>query len=188
MNANRKTGMKLGVVVIAMLGFSYALVPLYDVICDITGLNGRTGVAAAGRAAALPTDMEREVTVEFLSHVNQSGAWRFAPEVRRMRVTPGKQYTMNYIATNLRDASAAAQAVPSVAPTAAATYFNKIECFCFARQAFDQGERRLLPVTFVVNPQLPERIKLISLAYTIFDALERSAKTASNTVRGNYNV
>lgn len=181
MVGNRKTGLKLGAVAVLMLGFSYALVPLYDMICDITGLNGKTGVITSERADSLTPDKPdaltespgREVLVEFLSHINQSGAWRFTPEKDSLRVRPGKQYTVRYIATNLRQTAAVAQAVPSVAPVSAAAYFNKVECFCFTRQAFEGDEQRPLLVTFVVDPNLPEQVRVISLAYTIFDVTEQ---------------
>ena len=170
---NRKLILKLGVIVFAMLGFSYALIPLYDIICDITGLNGRTGVIS-GEVESKPVDLDRYVSVEFLSHINGTSGWTFTPDAQKIQVQPGKQYTMSYTATNLQDSSAVAQAVPSVAPVSAARHFNKIECFCFTSQAFKGNEQRALWVTFVVDPSLPQNIKVISLAYTFYDVTEKT--------------
>lgn len=170
---NRQLGIKLTVVAAGMLGFSYLLVPLYDIICDITGLNGRTGVVAEATANEQTADVDRLVAVEFLAHTTSDGLWRFEPEMAGMQVHPGKSYTMNYIAVNLQDDDAVAKAVPSVAPVKAAAHFNKIECFCFTSQAFAPGERRAMPVTFRVNKTLPGQVKIISLAYTFYDITDK---------------
>lgn len=174
---NHKLGIKLATVVVVMLGFSYLLVPLYDVICDITGLNGRTGVvsAAAQQEQVEQATDDRLVTVEFLVHSTSDGLWRFEPETSSMRVQPGKHYSINYVATNKQDVSAVAQAVPSVSPVAAAVHFNKVECFCFTEQAFAPNESRKMPVTFVVNKSLPGKVKIMSLAYTFYDITDAHA-------------
>lgn len=172
---NRATALKLGVAALAMLGFSFALVPLYDIICDLTGLNGKTGVATQAAVAATQADESRQVEVEFVSVVNRSGNWRFTPEVSRLMAHPGKPYTVHYVAANLDDAPATGQAAPSVAPAAAARYFNKVECFCFSQQQFAAREEKRMPVTFIVDPKLPSHLRIISLSYTLFDVEEQSS-------------
>ena len=94
------------------------------------------------------------------------------PVTRSLEVHPGKAYTINYIARNELDVDRVAQAVPSVAPGNAAKYLNKIECFCFTEQAFKGNEERLMPVTFMVDPKLPEHVKTITLSYTFFTKSE----------------
>ncbi|MDC0435273.1 cytochrome c oxidase assembly protein [bacterium] len=169
-------GKMLGVAV-AMFGFGYLMVPMYDIICDITGLNGKTGrvsvesVASTSAAAA----EERTVTVEFVSSINQSGAWVFEPEVKSMVVQPGKLYSTSYYAENLSDNYVVAQATPSVSPFAAAKYFNKTECFCFTRQPFDGKSSKDMPVTFIIDEDLPINIDRVTLSYTFFRSPEQGA-------------
>ena len=159
----------MALVTLVMFGFGFALVPLYDVFCEITGLNGKTGRV---EAAALDgqVDRSRTVTVEFVTSVNGGLQWEFAPDVTRMTVYPGELYETTFTARNLSSASTVGQAVPSVAPNTAALYFNKTECFCFTRQEFGAGESRSMPVRFIVDRNLPEQVRTITLSYTFFDA------------------
>lgn len=154
-------------VVIGMFGFGYALVPLYDVFCEITGLNGKPGVVQA-QALGKGVDQSREVTVEFIGNVNSSLKWQFYPLSKRMQVHPGKVYETTYYAKNLSDVDVVGQAVPSVTPAVGSKHFNKTECFCFTRQAFAAGEGREMPVRFVVDTGLPKEISTLTLAYTFF--------------------
>jgi cytochrome c oxidase assembly protein subunit 11 len=164
----RSTGAMV-LITLAMFGFGFALVPLYDVFCEITGLNGKTGRV---EAAALDgqADLSRQVTVEFVTSVNGALHWEFAPEVTRMKVHPGQIYEAYFTARNLGAAPTVGQAVPSVAPSSAALYFNKTECFCFTQQAFGAGESKRMPVRFVVDRGLPAQVRTITLSYTFFDA------------------
>lgn len=158
---------------VAMFGFGYLMVPIYDIFCDITGLNGKTGSISQAEAEALETDHDRRVRVEFISALNQNAQWEFYPEVKSMKVTPGKSYTTTYTATNRLDRNTVGQAVPSVAPAQAATYFNKTECFCFVQQSFEPHESRQMPLVFVVDPKLPDDINTLTLSYTFFDVNSR---------------
>ncbi len=157
---------------LAMFGFGFALVPLYDVFCEITGLNGKTGRVEAAALDGM-ADLSREVTVEFVTTVNGTLQWEFTPEVKRMTVHPGQLYEAHFTARNLSSAPTVGQAVPSVAPNTAALYFNKTECFCFTRQSFAAGESRRMPVRFVVERDLPAQVRTITLSYTFFDAGDR---------------
>ena len=159
-----------------MFGFGYAMVPIYDIICDITGLNGKTGRVSAAVAIEQERDanVEREVTVEFVASINAAGAWKFAPTVKTMKVTPGKMYSASYYAENLSDKHVVGQATPSVTPFAAAKYFNKTECFCFTRQAFEPNGSRDMPLTFIIDPDLPINVDRVTLSYTFFNSADQS--------------
>lgn len=157
---------KLLLMAVAMFGFGFLLVPLYDVFCEITGLNGKTDASA--QVVAEAPDFERLVTVEFTGIVNQGGPWEFRPEVTRMQVHPGKLYATTFYARNLADDKIAGQAVPSVSPGQAAAYFRKTECFCFTRQDFEGGESKNMPLRFVLDPDLPQHVETVTLAYTMF--------------------
>jgi len=167
--ANRRLVRRLLYVAVAMFGFGFALVPLYDVFCDITGLNGKTGTVQAG-ALDNTVDESRWVTVEFLANVNRDLPWEFRPGTTRMRVRPGAINTAYYFARNGSGEEIVGQAIPSVAPGAAALHFKKTECFCFTRQPLGPGEEKEMPLRFVVDRDLPKEISTLTLSYTFFDA------------------
>ena len=168
--ANQKVVKRLGIAAVLMFGFGFALVPLYDVFCDITGLNGKTGRIELEDALSQAVDEDRLVTVEFLGVVHSELPWEFRPMVRRIKVHPGEVTEVNYYAMNKTDNTVAGQAIPSLAPGLAAKYFNKTECFCFTRQSLGPGEAKEMPLRFVVDPALPENVRTVSLSYTFFQA------------------
>jgi len=157
-----KVAGKMVLLAAAMFGFGYLMVPLYEVICEVTGLNGKTGRISVAESEArleqaLTTNggeaIEREITVEFVGIVSAGGNWEFKPNQHQMKVTPGQQYVTSYFARNLSTQPVVGQASPSVSPSAAAKYFNKTECFCFTRQEFEANGGRDMPVTFVSADQ-----------------------------------
>ncbi len=164
---------KLSVLVVAMFGFGYLMVPIYNVLCDITGLNGKTSSVAAVAPQTSGEKSERRVIVEFVAVVNSSAAWTFEPVQRSMEVEPGKTYNASYNVKNLSSQPAVGQAVPSVAPSAAAKYFNKIECFCFTRQEFEANGSKEMPLVFFIEEDLPRSIDRVTLSYTYFDTGEK---------------
>lgn len=166
--SNRALSARLLVFAVAMFGFGlFALPPLYDVFCEITGLGGRTNASA--EAAHEAPDVTRTVRVEFITTVNNYAPWVFTADVDSMSVHPGKLYYATFSATNLSNKEIIGQAVPSVAPVTASTHFKKIECFCFASQEFAGNEQRTLPLQFIVDPELPDYVDTITLSYTFFD-------------------
>ncbi len=168
--ANQRLAWKLLLVALFFAGFGFALVPLYDVICRLTGLNGRTNAAAVAQNANTQVDTTRWVNVEFLSHTMPGVGLDFAPEQFSMRVHPGEVVHTNYVVKNRGAAVFVGQAVPSVTPAVAAPYFQKIECFCFNQQTFQGGESRTMPVVFVVNPAMSTDLGTVTLSYTFFEA------------------
>ena len=169
-HANRRVVTRLAVVVLAMFGFGFALVPLYDVFCQVTGINGKTGRIELAQALSGKVDAERVVTVEFLATVNSELPWEFRPVVKKVRVHPGAVTEVRYYARNLTGNSVTGQAVPSLAPGQAARYFNKTECFCFTQQTLGPRESMEMPLRFVVDPDLPAEIRTVSLSYTFYQA------------------
>lgn len=165
---NLKLVKKLVVVALLMFGFGYALVPLYNVLCDITGQNAKLKEASEAESAFV-VDQNREVTVEFVTAVNESTPLDFRAETYSMKVHPGQYYTVNFYARNNLPTPIKAQAIPSIAPGLAEEFFKKVQCFCFELQTFAAHEEKTMPVRFVVNPKLPERYKTITLSYTFFD-------------------
>ena len=168
--ANQRVVKRLGIAAVAMFGFGFAMVPLYDVFCDITGINGKTGRIELEEALNQQVDEDRLVTVEFLAIVNSDLPWEFRPMVKKVKVHPGEVTEVNYFARNKTDRLVAGQAVPSLAPGLAAKYFNKTECFCFTRQTLGPGESKEMPLRFVVDPELPDEVRTVSLSYTFYPA------------------
>jgi cytochrome c oxidase assembly protein subunit 11 len=155
----------------------FVLPPLYDVFCEVTGFGGRTNAEAV--AAIEAPDLSREIRIEFVTTINEYAQFEFAADTDSMTVNPGRMYFATFTAKNLSADEKVAQAVPSVAPSSAAAYFTKIECFCFTSQAFVADEERALPLQFIVDPDLPEYVDTITLQYTFFDTARVAANTES---------
>jgi cytochrome c oxidase assembly protein subunit 11 len=165
---------KLGVVVAAMFGFGYALVPIYDSICTALGINVLSlaeidvqGGARASAAKNTQIDTSRTITIEF--DANARGPWEFKPEKRSVDVHPGELTTVMYEFRNVQNRTMAAQAIPSYAPMQAMPHFNKLECFCFNQYTLAPGEAKRWPVVFVIDPKLSKDVRTITLSYTFFE-------------------
>jgi len=173
---NKPLTIKLIIVAILMFAFAFALVPLYDVFCAITGFNGKTGdqVFVQAGDAELVADVSREVKVQFLSVNNETAAIKFEPKQYSVTVKPGEMTEVFYLATNLTDKEMVTQSVPSVSPLEAAEHLKKIECFCFQNQTIAAGETKEMPLRFYLEKELPSDISKLTLNYTIFDITDPS--------------
>ena len=174
--ANKRLARKLLIVAVAMFGFGYLLAPMYDVLCKVTGLNGKPGRIAANAAAAGGVDTSRLVTVEFTASAQSGLPWEFRPETKQLKLHPGETAEVKYYVRNLAQETITGQAVPSVAPGVSAGHFKKIECFCFTRQRLEPGEAREMPVRFYVDAGLDRDVHTITLAYAFFNTDTASAK------------
>jgi cytochrome c oxidase assembly protein subunit 11 len=157
--------------------FGFALVPLYDVFCEVTGIGTREQLSRAAAPDVSAPDMSRIVTVEFTASVPDSGRWEFAPVVASMEVHPGELNEARYTARNLAGHDTTGQAVPSIAPLRAAQYFRKTECFCFTPQHFARDEQRELLVRFIVDRDLPPGIDRLTLSYAFYDVSRAAGGT-----------
>jgi cytochrome c oxidase assembly protein subunit 11 len=165
---NCKVVKKLIFIVFGMFGFGFALVPLYDVFCDITGLNGKTSTSAAIYDVE-QIDTSRLITVQFISRTAQGIPWQFEPMTREIKVHPGEIKLVKFYAKNESTRDIIGQAVPSVSPGLAAAYFQKIECFCFTQQPLKAQEEVEMALQFYVDLDLPEDISTLTLSYTLYD-------------------
>ncbi len=168
---NKTLVRKLLWVVVGSLLFAFALVPLYDVLCSITGLNGKTQSSAALISKA-KIDESRWVTVQFTSNVMPGLGWNFYPKKSSVRLHPGQIETVIFVAKNTTNEMAAGQAVPSITPGIAAAHFKKIECFCFIKQPLKPGEEKEMPLRFFVSPDLPKDVTDMTLSYSFFPAVK----------------
>lgn len=164
---------------IAMFGFGFLLVPLYDVFCEITGLNGKLNNTASLVPVETP-DRSRDIRIQLIAVNNEGMPWRFRPASDLLTVNPGQINTTHYSVFNPTSNWMIAQAVPSVAPSEAAQYFHKVSCFCFEQQPLESRERRDMPVVFVIDKRLPEYIKTVTLSYTLFDITPKDGSRFSD--------
>ncbi|OZG73273.1 cytochrome c oxidase assembly protein [Hahella sp. CCB-MM4] len=177
-SSNRKVVVWALGIVVGMFGFGFALVPLYEVFCQVTGLNGKTG----GRyevSTTVQVDESRQIRVQFLTNTNENMPWQFKPLVREIKVHPGEQMKVEFYAKNTTGEMMVAQAVPSISPSEGAEFFHKTECFCFNQQILQPGEDINMPLIFLVDKDLPEGLHTLTLSYTLFDVTERTTKTKS---------
>ena len=172
-NPTTSLSIKLSALAVAMFVFAFwVMPPLYDVFCEITGLNGKTG----GRYEAVDlraADTSRTITVQFVAVNNEGMPWTFGPAVRSIKVHPGEQTRVDYHAVNPTNRDMIGQAIPSLVPFKAANYFHKTECFCFEQQPLKAGETAEMPMLFIVDHDIPPDVHTITLSYTLFDVTER---------------
>lgn len=175
-----KTAKKLTIFAVAMFGFGYALVPLYELACEVTGIGGTTGTISQADAEADEVDENRLVTVEFDTNVDASLPWQFKAKEFKMKVHPGELSEAVFVVENKSDKPVLGRAIPSVAPEIAAKYFNKTECFCFTEQTLEAGESKEMVVRFIVGSELPDDILVMTLSYKFFQLDEDVASTETN--------
>src|SRR6056300_1325777 len=171
---------RLATAAVLMFGFGFALVPLYEVFCDITGLNGKN--FTQGPAAITAVDRSRTVQVQFVTANPAEMPWEFRPTERTIRVFPGEDKVTAFYAKNPTPEWMVAQAVPSVSPAEAAQYLHKVNCFCFDRQPLDAGAEAEMPMVFFIDPKIPEHLDSITLSYTLFDITDQVEVADGQTV------
>ena len=185
---HHKTVIKLVAASAAMFAFAlFVLPPLYDVLCDVTGLNGR--LSDGGRVSVEEFNKqnqqenadERLITVQFLADTNSHRNWTFKPQTRSIKVSPGSIHQIFYRVENPYGREVVAQAIPSVTPARATAYLKKTQCFCFERQPLKAFEGKDMGLVFYVDPELPDSINTLTLSYSLFDISEQSAASSNNT-------
>ena len=166
---HKRIVMVLIITVTLMFGFSFALVPLYNTFCNITGLNGKTGGRMRATTAQTYVDKSRTITVEFVTNVRKDMPWEFYPVVKKMTLHPGEMRRVVFMAKNLSSETIIGQAIPSVAPGPAAAHVLKTECFCFNSQTLKPHEEKEMPLVFYIDSALSKDIPRLTLSYTLFN-------------------
>ena len=168
--SNTRIIVALTATVIVMFGFGYAMVPLYDLFCEITGIGGKPTIAAVqGGNPDIQIDASRDVWVEFTSNTTNGMPWTIDPLVRKTKVRPGEIHEVNYRVKNSSSQKMIGQAIPSVSPIQAARHLVKLECFCFSNQTLAAGEEREMPVRFYIDPKLAQDTRTVTLSYSFFE-------------------
>lgn len=177
--ANKRLVRRLLITVVVMFGFGYLMAPMYNVLCKVTGLNGKTERISAKTAAAGKVDKSRVITVEFTGSAQSGLPWEFHPETKKLQLHPGQTAEVKYYVRNLASEPITAQAIDSVTPGISAAHFKKIVCFCFKQQTLKPGEAREMPVRFYVDADLDQDVNTITLSYAFFNTNTASAKKYS---------
>lgn len=170
---NRRLILTLGGAVAGMFAFAFLLAPLYEVFCELTGLDSERLSRAsepAGVAHAAAIDDSRVVKVEFVTTTANPAAWEFQPAELSIEATPGRTAETRFVARNLLNHDVISVTRPAIRPLDAAGHVSKQVCFCFEEQPFAAGEQRELPLRFTIDPDLPAHIDTVTLAYTLFTA------------------
>ena len=171
---------KLVLAALLMFAFAFALVPLYDVFCDITGLNGKPNMEQAPQSKQ--SDDTRTITVSFITHAHAGAPFKVKAKRYSLDVSPGEMKQMAFIANNLSNQNKIMQAVPSVAPGRAAKYLHKVSCFCFNQQPLESLGSAELPLLFYLDETIPDDIHEVTLSYTIYDITQELSQHAYHTV------
>jgi cytochrome c oxidase assembly protein subunit 11 len=173
-NNTRKVVLSLTLLSLGMFGFSFALVPLYNVFCKVTGLNGKVDARQPSVYPRYKVENEegtssRVITLEFDVNRNKDVRCEIIPQHTVMQIRPGELNSTSYYVKNLTDRKIIIQAIPSISPGLAARYLKKLECFCFNPQTLQPFEAMDLPLRFWVEPEIPESLRRFTLSYTLFD-------------------
>lgn len=164
--ANAMTLRRFGLLAAAMFGFGFALIPVYDVFCDLTGLNRDAAQALANNTQV---DFSRRVRIELVANVQDDAVWRFSAPAKPVDAHPGQLVRVEYELENLTGRPLVGRAVPSYGPAAAAAHFKKIDCFCFREQRLAPHEKIRLPVLFVLDKGVDRAMSVVTLSYTFFE-------------------
>ena len=182
-NKKRRTLLLLAGLAIGMFGFGFAMVPLYGLLCQVTGVQSVEQRVALGEQAATSVpgevDEDRWVTVKFDATVHPDLPWKIEPLKRKLRVRPGEMHLVQFVAENGSGAEITGQAIPSVAPWQATGFFSKMECFCFSQQTLAGNERKEMPLRFSVSPDLPADIGSLTLSYSVMRVSDPSSLAAT---------
>jgi len=181
-NQEKKNRKVLGIasfIALAMFGFGFALIPLYNVFCDAFGINGSFSSIEDGtynpsdetqKALANGVDRSRTISMQFLVSDSIGLDLEFRPLTKRLEFNPGQVEEVSYYIKNRSDKTVTIQAIPDITPNLAKKYLAKIECFCFRQQTLKPGEERNMPLRFVVNSAIPDNIEILTITYRFIDS------------------
>ena len=167
----------LAATIVAMVGLSFAAVPLYRVFCAATGYGGTPqigGPAGPGANGGL-------ITVRFDANTSPTLPWKFTPGDRSLTVKIGEENLSHYVGVNEGTRTVTGIATYNVTPEKVGHYFHKTACFCFNEQTLAAGQQIQFPLSFWVDPAIAtdpatRDVHTITLSYTFFRSLDDAAR------------
>ena len=171
-NLSRRTMFRTAMVAGGMFGFGFAMVPIYNVFCKVTGLNGKTDDTPY--TGKVEPDLSRTIKVQFVATKNADMPWEFSPSQPSVEVHPGQVGELSFVAKNPTNRRIIGQAIPSVTPFEATNYLHKVECFCFTTQVLEPYEEKVMPLRIIIDQALPKlgKFNKLTLQYTLFDVTD----------------
>ena len=154
----------------AMLGLSFASVPLYDLFCRVTGFGGTTQ-----KSTKLPkVIINKNISMRFDTNVGSYLPISFEVKNNRTDIKPGEVKNSTFFIVNKSDFPLRMVATFNVTPDSVGEYFNKIECFCFEQQTLSGKGEKEFNLSYYIDPEIIEdpatkNVKDITLSYTLFE-------------------
>ncbi len=150
-----------------MLVFAFAMVPLYDAFCEMTGINNKGGRVRV----EMPTqvDTTRTIRVKFITHVHGDEPWEFYAQENTLELHPGEISRMLFYTQNNTSSDKVGQFVATISPGFGDRYVKKTECFSFNQQYVDALEKKEMSVIFFIDKDIPKEMEELILFYTLFD-------------------
>lgn len=183
-NARKKAVVTLALIAVLMFGFGYALVPLYDAFCRVTGFGGKTDTISE-EAAQNKQVVDRDIAVTFTSHSHTSLPWEFKAITKGLDVKLGEIQQAAFYVKNYSNRPIVGMATFNVTPPRAGFHFKKTECFCFTQQTLQPGEEKEMIVSFMLDTEMPDDVHELTLSYTFFDNEKYAGQQLSN-IEKNY--
>ncbi|MFU8806929.1 MAG: cytochrome c oxidase assembly protein [Bradymonadaceae bacterium] len=178
---NQRVGkMAIGVIV-GMFLFGFASIPMYRWVCAQVNPGGSSWFNGdPDDYTGVVIDPTRTLNVRFTTNVERVLPWEFYSVENRIEMHPGEKKLVRFVSKNNADYPVKGKAVYDINPAAAGRHYRKIECFCFIEQTLEAGEQVDMPLYFWFDPEIPEHVKEISLAYTFFSAESSMARSIRN--------
>jgi|GEM_PF-531006 len=156
------------------------LVPLYDLLCAVTGSNlkpNNTNVVLTESGTS-----EREIGFFMEARVLDNLPLKFSVDIPHQVVRIGARTTNVFRIENYSDHPVSFRPIHLVSPQHAAISFTMLVCFCFNDQTIEAGGVREFPVVYGQGPDLDARVKEVTVGYTLM-AIKENESAAESLVR-----
>jgi cytochrome c oxidase assembly protein subunit 11 len=147
-----------------MFGFAFAMVPLYRVFCEVTGINRDE---AQVLAINTQVDTSRLVLVQLLANVEMPPSGACTRPAAAIPAHPGELIQVDFELENLADRAVSGLAVASYAPAAARAISARSNVSASASSIWRPGTARL-PVMFVLDRQIPPDLGVVTAVLPFF--------------------
>ncbi len=167
--AQRKNNKLLLILLIAppvmLLVVFFVLVPLYGLLCAVTGYNlqpNNTKVVLTDTGTS-----DREISLYIEARVLDNLPLKFSVDVPHQVIRVGKRMTNVFRIENYSDHPVSFRPIHLVSPQHAALSFTMLVCFCFNDQTIEPGGVREFPVVYGQGADLDPRVKEVTVGYTL---------------------